>query len=254
MLGGLLLVALYPSPRIRRFRRRLGPDLSVVPAQGDASAFFLSHPATLCLALHHLYATGFFASAGEPRKLVSVPAVLSPPAAIGHLSERLASINDQLTGAYDQGIPCGALGVEVGIILLVALTIFGATVVPPRIPIVLLGVASAVIYVFVPENLPPHGGFLLCRLAFLPPLLWMAVAAGAVGETLRRVLATMLFGLILTNLGLFSHYAWTANRDISEYAAAIDLAGHGQTIRAHNRQSAQPDWSIIWTTLWTTIA
>ena len=113
---------------------------------------------TLFLGLYHLSSTGFFDPGGVPRKVLHAPPILSSSSVLAYVFDRFASINGQLSGAYDLGIPIGAVAVEIGMVVLLILPVFRATAAPARTPIILFSIAIVVLYLLIPDEMKPHGG------------------------------------------------------------------------------------------------
>jgi hypothetical protein len=85
-------------------------------------------------------------------------------------------------------------------------------------------------YCVLPDDLGRHGGFLLVRLAFLPPMLIVAALRLPEAVTARRVLLGLVYAAVCVSLALTACFFRSANADIEEYVAGSDVVGKNAAI------------------------
>jgi len=93
-------------------------------------------------------------------------------------------------------------------------------------PLLLLGV-----YLLVPNHLGfAHGGFLKCRLALLPPLIWLACLREPPWRWPRHAVRAVILLLVSGNLLLVTTTIRAGNRELEQYNAGIAAVGRGHRL------------------------
>jgi hypothetical protein len=97
------------------------------------------------------------------------------------------------------------------------------------------------LYVLVPDQLGlDHGGFLKCRLAFLPPLIWLACLREPAPFGARLLVRSVTVVLLGVNLALVTRTVYAGNQELEPYVAGIEAVGSGRRLFVAQAVSASP--------------
>jgi hypothetical protein len=193
-----------------------------------------------CLLAWYLHHTGFVGSPEAGSAPDALRQLLQGTAGLDSLTSDLEGLGRQLFEPYKGwGVTAGPLVLLLYEALVLVLLVSALATRPrtlslsPRLAVALLGALAAGLYLFLPDSFGEHGSFMKARLALFAPMIWLACFQFPRRPAPRLALQAAIVVVLGLNLVLLVRHFDAANRDLSEFTAAVDQVPRDKTVVAY---------------------